>query len=663
MSKTQPALAPKLHYTNQQLIDALYHAARSQDLDDWALLEKAGLDVEVLAADRSGAYSGAPIPSLPNLTDAERTLISAALIAQLRRKPLRRGAVNAPAGLNMRVEPRADAALLATLPDGMPLAVLQKLEDWLLVSTDEGQWGYVFGAFVADTAAAKNPNRPQPPRKPSGDSSAPLGAQSGYFAADETLLKTSLEPEPAQRIRPGPAEGQGAQLLAKIWNANGGLLSELAEHLQIDPAAAVAVLDVESAGVGFGADSRMIIRFENHLFYHHWGKQNQTRFFDHFTFDQSQPWVNHTWRPSTAQPFNEFHGSQPAEWLVLGFARSLNEEAAKLSISMGAPQILGSNHRRIGYASVDAMFDAFSRSERAHILGLFDFIRADGAMVQALRDGDYMGFARGYNGPGQAAYYGDLIGKRVMAFAKLRPAPTGVAATPRPVDQPVLDPILDAALLIQPIPRSPEVYTQVMNTTAAATATAESMPTPQANVNSGPSSLPLPQLPVTTDPELKAIWIEHIEQGMENNNIMFRRVLRAFMIPYYLTVTMYVLLFLLGMGLFIMAANLSINSEPGIANQAPALLFAGLGVVTFLTFFIRQPMRSLEENLQFITWLGIIYNSYWTRLLYIQNNTSVQADLADATQTAIDQIERMLERNVEIAKQRPGAEQETTSNG
>ncbi len=150
---------------------------------------------------------------------------------------------------------------------------------------------------------------------------------------------------------------------------------------------------------------------------------------------------------------------------------------------------------------------------------------------------------------------------------------------------------------------------------------------------------------------------------MENNNIMFRRVLRAFMIPYYLTVTMYVLLFLLGMGLFIMAANLSINSEPGIANQAPALLFAGLGVVTFLTFFIRQPMRSLEENLQFITWLGIIYNSYWTRLLYIQNNTSVQVDLADATQTAIDQIERMLERNVEIAKQRPGAEQETTPNG
>ncbi len=393
MSKTQSALAPALQYTNQQLIDALYHAAHSQNLGDWALLEKAGLDVEELAADRDGAYGGTPIPTLPNLTEAERTLVSAALIAQLRRKPLRQGRVNAPAGLNVRVQPSAEANLLATLPDGTSLAVLQKLDDWLLVSTDEGLWGYVFGAFVADAAAAKRPTPPQPPRKPSGDSGAQLGAQSGYFAADETLLKAALEPEPAQRIRPGPAEGQGAQLLAKIWNANGGLLSELAARLQIDAAAAVAVLDVESAGVGFGADSRMIIRFENHLFYHHWGKQNQTRFFDHFTFDQSQPWVNHTWRPSTAQPFNEFHGSQPAEWLVLGFARSLNEQAAKLSISMGAPQILGSNHRRIGYASVDAMFEAFSRSERAHILGLFDFIRADGAMVQALRDGDYIAFA------------------------------------------------------------------------------------------------------------------------------------------------------------------------------------------------------------------------------------------------------------------------------
>ena len=79
-------------------------------------------------------------------------------------------------------------------------------------------------------------------------------------------------------------------------------------------------------------------------------------------------------------------------------------------------------------------------------------------------------------------------------------------------------------------------------------------------------------------------------------------------------------------------------------------------MATFLTFFIRQPMRALEENLQFITWLGIIYNSSWSRLLYIENTSTVQAELEDATQDAIDQIDRMLLRNAEFAGKRPASD-------
>ena len=151
------------------------------------------------------------------------------------------------------------------------------------------------------------------------------------------------------------------------------------------------------------------------------------------------------------------------------------------------------------------------------------------------------------------------------------------------------------------------------------------------------------------DPLYKA-WQEHIIQGLANNNVMFRRTLRAYLVPYYLTVGLYVALFAAGLALFIAAAWLSAQ---GGSDLGP-LLFAGLGVATFLALFIRNPLRSLEENLQFITWLGIIYNTYWTRLLYMQDQATVHADLEDATQDAIRELERLIDKNAGLAAKRPG---------
>jgi hypothetical protein len=156
------------------------------------------------------------------------------------------------------------------------------------------------------------------------------------------------------------------------------------------------------------------------------------------------------------------------------------------------------------------------------------------------------------------------------------------------------------------------------------------------------------------DGRLYDLWLEHIKHGFKNNNIMFERVLRAFMIPYYMTIGMYTLMFLVGIGLFVVAARLS--SQQG--TQLAGLVFGGMGVATFLGYFMSKPLRSLEENLQFITWLGIVYNTYWTRLLYMQNATSVQADLKEATAEAVTQIEYMLNKNVEVAYKRPDAKEE-----
>jgi len=81
-------------------------------------------------------------------------------------------------------------------------------------------------------------------------------------------------------------------------------------------------------------------------------------------------------------------------------------------MSMGGPQIMGLNYRRIGYDSVQNMFYQFARSAPAQLLALFDFVKGmnpSSPAIQALQNRDYMTFATLYNGTGNAHTYADLI--------------------------------------------------------------------------------------------------------------------------------------------------------------------------------------------------------------------------------------------------------------
>ena len=96
-----------------------------------------------------------------------------------------------------------------------------------------------------------------------------------------------------------------------------------------------------------------------------------------------------------------------------------------MSISMGAPQILGSNFARLGFSSVHDMFDAFNdpdNGDKRQVIGFFKFIETDprNRGIPALRNQDYTAFAEMYNGAGQAKIYGSLIADRVRVFKQLR---------------------------------------------------------------------------------------------------------------------------------------------------------------------------------------------------------------------------------------------------
>ena len=307
--------------------------------------------------------------------------------------------------------PRADAGVLRTLTEGYLLSVISRGPKWIAFEDAEGAGHLDAGCVeLADPEAR------------------------GFLAGDTSLLSAAVECEGSERL--ASAGGTHEASVARAWNLYGRLLGSLSRRLRIDPAYAVAVLCVESAGQGYGPDGRVIIRFENHIYRRYLvnarGAEGQAVFDRHFRITGEQPWMGHSFRTGPRAAWSAFHGSQELEWQAYELACSFDEDAATRSISMGLPQVMGFNHGLLGYATPRALLAFMAADVRFQLMGLFDFVGGadgDGRGVQALRRGDFDGFATVYNGPGQARYYGELIAAHVQAFRRLRPAPISDTAT------------------------------------------------------------------------------------------------------------------------------------------------------------------------------------------------------------------------------------------
>lgn len=184
------------------------------------------------------------------------------------------------------------------------------------------------------------------------------------------------------------------------------------------------------------------------------------------------------------------------------------------------------------------------------------------------------------------------------------------------------------------------------NSTGKSTAAATTADAPMA------AQTPLPPVPEnyrTDHPELYEAWVEHIKTGYQNNDQVFQQILDAFMRSHHSTLIMNWILFAVGIGFFVTSVVLALfQNSPG-----PAVLFGGLSIGAFLTYFLTRPTQAIEENLQYVTWLGIIYNSYWTRLAWSFDEESAQTELDDATEDAIRQINDLVDRHATSTGKRP----------
>ncbi|TAA47517.1 N-acetylmuramidase domain-containing protein [Corallincola spongiicola] len=357
--------------------------------------------------------------------------------------PRQSGVINA-SRLNVRSRPDRHAPIFGSLVKASVLEIEGSHGDWLEVSFNQAT-GYVLAEYV-DLHLSPEPTqakvitavlnvRGQPDAGSTligqvvaqqlvsvtgqldGWSEIVFSKGRGYVASRylQPLSEQQLE---MQQPVAAPVASHSKEQMAVVnaWQKFGPALKLMASEHQLDVATVVAVICVESGGKGFEPSNqdRMIIRFENHKFWKYWGRSNPDIFNAHFVYAKDKVWKGHQWRASRQDPWQSFHGNQEKEWQLLSFARNLDDTAALLSISMGAPQIMGFHYQTLGYATVQQMFAEFCIDVDRQIDGMFAFFSP--AMLQSLQQLDFERFAGYYNGSGQKAFYGAAISRHYQAF-------------------------------------------------------------------------------------------------------------------------------------------------------------------------------------------------------------------------------------------------------
>lgn len=155
-------------------------------------------------------------------------------------------------------------------------------------------------------------------------------------------------------------------------------IRNLATENGIEYAALQAIIHVETPGNGFDQKTgKILIQFEPA-----W-------------FKKKAPYA-----PSGNWSLNKVD-VQSKEWPAYEDAYSKDPNAAMESTSWGMPQIMGFHWKLLGYSSVGEMVNDFKKGEFQQVAALCRFIRANPALLAALKYHDWHKVATLYNG---AAY-------------------------------------------------------------------------------------------------------------------------------------------------------------------------------------------------------------------------------------------------------------------
>jgi hypothetical protein len=112
---------------------------------------------------------------------------------------------------------------------------------------------------------------------------------------------------------------------------------------------------------------------------------------------------------------------------------------------------------------------------------------------------------------------------------------------------------------------------------------------------------------------------------------------------------MFLLVFLIALGAMIAAIRIATDVPDGGYDWAHAGVVAGvalMAVVIFGLLLYMRPLAALERNSVVQSFLTVVVNSYWTRLLYVKEAADVDVHLEDATAYTVEHLGALLDRQI-----------------
>jgi len=167
------------------------------------------------------------------------------------------------------------------------------------------------------------------------------------------------------------------------------MILQVANEEDLDPAAIKAVIKVESRGTGFYEDRRPLILFEGHIL---WRELKKVGIDPAKHQKGNEDILYPRWTKS------HYTGRADGEYKRLEKAKKIHEDAALRSASWGMFQIMGFNHESSGFDQVKGFVDTMHANEYEQIKAFINFLHSEN-IYQYLKNKDWAGFARRYNGP------------------------------------------------------------------------------------------------------------------------------------------------------------------------------------------------------------------------------------------------------------------------
>lgn len=205
---------------------------------------------------------------------------------------------------------------------------------------------------------------------------------------------------------PVPVDPVGTFYKGAAKRLEPGDVARVANAIDVEPAAFAAVIKVESAGMGFDLNDRVLFLYEPHIAYR----------LSEGSVRSALVAAGVAYRRQGTKPYprkSSDRVKQLEACIELG-----SEELAADSASWGLGQIMGFNAKVVGYMTAVAMVRAFAADEENQIAAMAAFILNNQSLHLSLKRHDWASFAAGWNG---AAYrINNYDGKLAAAFAQYR---------------------------------------------------------------------------------------------------------------------------------------------------------------------------------------------------------------------------------------------------